>query len=87
MKTMGGESLRLLLRLLIDEIVEDLSPGTPDARAGQFKNQTSQGNSESHWVRRKDNRGEAQGKAERFRRYWACARVTTSTLPSILWLK
>jgi hypothetical protein len=38
MKTSSDESLRMLLRLLIDEIVEDLSRSGSDAGAGQFKN-------------------------------------------------
>jgi len=37
-KTNSDESLRVLLRRLIDEIVEDLSRSGSDAGAGQFKN-------------------------------------------------
>jgi hypothetical protein len=65
-RTNRDESLRVLLRLLIDESVEDLSRAATDARHCQ----------ERRVKRRK-----------RFRPYWACAPVMTSTLPSMFCLK
>jgi hypothetical protein len=53
MKTNSDESLRVLLRLLIDESVEDLSRSGTGCRAGQFKNQICLGDPASYWARQK----------------------------------
>ena len=61
MKGNDDESPRVALRLLIDEIVEDLSRSDTRFRSRSVKNQTCLGDAASYWVCRKacskDNRG------------------------------
>jgi hypothetical protein len=91
-KTNSDESLRVRLRLLIDETVDDLaqSGGGSESRSVQKPNLHGRccdvlGSPERHSPR--TTVGRRMKRRERVRLYWACAQVTTSTLPSIFWLE
>ncbi len=53
METKSGESLRVLLRLLIDETDEDLSRSGTGSRSRSVQKSSLPGDAASFWVRRK----------------------------------